>query len=99
MDVKSPVTRRGPQYFDFCDQTVIYAEPRAENIWVSLVRNDHFRERLACRGVQQAAVMFDLHGRLNQTVVDVRHLEVLDITQPLCEGQAGNVALGLSGKI
>ncbi len=99
IDVETPVTRRGPHHFDFGNQPVIHAQPRAEHIRARLVGNDHLRERLTRRRVQKAALVVDLHRLLDQALVDVRRLKVLDVTQPLRERQAGNVALGLRGNV
>jgi hypothetical protein len=60
---------------------MVYAQARAEHIRLFLVRHNHFSERLARGRIKQAAMMIDLHRRLDHAVIDVYRRHVFHITQ------------------
>ncbi len=62
-------------------------------------RHDHLGKRLAGGRIEQAALVIDLHRRLDQAIVDIGGRGVLHVTQTHRQRHAGRIALGLSGDV
>ena len=93
--VEQPIAGRRPEDLDLGDLVVIHAQPRAEDIRLLLVRHDHFGERLTRRGVEQAAMVIDLHRRLDHARVDIGGRRVLHVAETRRQRQTGRIALRL----
>ncbi len=80
---------------------MVDAQPRAKHVRRVGIGHDHFGERLAGVGIEQAEMMVDFEWRVDQPVLDAHQFHVLDVAEPGGQRQPGRIAplLGLDIQI